>query len=48
MLPNSEFDDHQYYLPDPLLVFVAQGHHPSPERLVELLLEELGITLAED
>ena len=31
------------YVPDPVLVFLAQGYHHSGERLVELLLDELNI-----
>ncbi len=32
------------YFPEPLLVLIGQGYHqPSAERLVELLLCELGI-----
>jgi hypothetical protein len=36
------------YVPEPLLIFVAEGYFPTPERLVELLLEELGIRVVEE
>lgn len=36
------------YVPEPLLIFVAEGYFPSPERLVQLLLEELGIRVVEE
>ena len=38
-----DFSLPEFYVPDPILIFVAQGYHHSAERLVELLLEELGI-----
>ncbi len=37
-----------FYVPEPMLVFLAQGYHPSDERLAEYLLEELGIRWLED
>jgi hypothetical protein len=40
--------DMDFYVEDPILIFLAQGYHPSAERLVELVLEELGIRVQED
>ncbi len=37
-----------FYVPEPLLIFVAGGYHPSPAHLTELLLEELGIPVVDD
>ena len=37
-----------FYVPDPLLLFVAEGYYPTPARLAELLLEELGIGVVDD
>jgi hypothetical protein len=37
-----------FYVADPILIFVAQGYHPSAERLAELVLEELGIRVMEE
>jgi hypothetical protein len=43
-----DFSALDFYVPDPVLVFVAQGYHHSAERLVELLLDELNIRWLED
>jgi hypothetical protein len=37
-----------FYVPEPLLTFVGEGYHPSPERLVLLLLRELGIRVVDE
>ncbi len=37
-----------FYVADPILIFVAQGYHPSDEQLVELFFQELGIRVAGD
>ena len=33
------------YIEDPLLHHIAEGHFPTPERLVALLLNELGVSV---
>jgi hypothetical protein len=40
--------DVPFYVPDPLLLFLAHGYTPSDERLVEWLLDGLGIRVLED
>ena len=41
MLESPEF-----YSPEPMLLLVGQGYYPSDERVVDLLLEEMGIRVA--
>ena len=45
---NLREDPIVFYVPEPLIVFIAQGYQPSAARLVSLLLEELGIRVEED